>query len=91
MAKGKGGKRAVASSGLRKKHGQKKKMFHCWSSTMRMHLAKAGLLSKYNNFEAWQQACQAKGKRDATLANFNEFAKLDKEAKDKYFESLGEK
>ena len=48
MAKGKGGKRAVASSGLRKKHGPKKKMFHCWSSTMRMHLAKAGLLSKYN-------------------------------------------
>jgi len=89
MAKGKGGKKVSAGSGLRKKHGPKRKMFHCWSSTMRMHLAKAGLLSKYNNFEAWQQACQAKGKRDATQANFNEFVKLDKEAKDKYFEDLG--
>ena len=88
MAKGKGGKRAVASSGLRKKHGPKKKMFHCWSSTMRWHFAKAGLLSKYNNFEAWQQACQAKGKRDATQANFNEFVKLSKEEKDKYFAEL---
>ena len=88
MAKGKGGKRA-ASAGPKKMHGPKKKMFHCWSSTMRMHLAKAGLLTKYNNFEAWQQACQAKGKRDATKANFNEFVKLDKEAKDKYFEDLG--
>ncbi|MBP5470499.1 MAG: hypothetical protein J6Z11_14785 [Candidatus Riflebacteria bacterium] len=89
MAKGKGKK--VASGGPHKKHGPKKKMFHCWSSTMRWHFAKAGLLSKYNNFEAWQQACQAKGKRDATKANFDEFIKLDKEAKDKYFENLGNK
>ena len=86
MAKGKGKK--VASGGPHKKHGPKKKMFHCWSSTMRWHFAKAGLLTKYNNFESWQQACQAKGKRDATQANFNEFVKLDKEAKDKYFEEL---
>jgi hypothetical protein len=49
MAKGKGKK--VASSGPKKNHGPKKKMFHCWTSTMRMHLAKAGLLSKYNNYE----------------------------------------
>ena len=87
MAKGKGKK--VASGGPHKKHGPKKKMFHCWSSTMRWHFAKAGLLNKYNNFEAWQQACQAKGKRDATKANFDEFVKLDREAKDKYFEDLG--
>ena len=87
MAKGKGGKRTV-SAGPKKKHGPKKKLHHCWSSTIRLALAKAGLLSKYNNFESWQQACQAKGKRDATKANFNEFVKLDKEAKDKYFEEL---
>ena len=86
MAKGKG--KGGASSGPRKSHGPKKKMFHCWSSTMRMHLAKAGLLSKYNNFEAWQQACQAKGKRNATKAEFEDFVKLDKEAKDKYFTEL---
>ena len=86
MAKGKGKK--VSSGGPHKKHGPKQRRFHCWSSTMRWHFAKAGLLSKYNNFEAWQQACQAKGKRDATKANFDEFVKLDKEAKDKYFADL---
>ena len=86
MAKGKG--KGGASSGPRKSHGPKKKLFHCWTSTMRMHLAKAGLLSKYYNFESWQQACQAKGKRNVTKAEFEEFSKLDKEAKDKYFAEL---
>jgi len=88
MAKGKGGKRA-ASAGPKKMHGPKKKMFHCWSSTMRMHFAKAGLLSKYNNYESWQQACQAKGKRNTTKADFDEFVKLSQEEKEKYFENLG--
>jgi len=86
MAKGKG--KGGASSGPRKSHGPKKKMFHCWSSTMRKHFADAGLLSKYYNFESWQQACQAKGKRNATKAEFEDFVKLDKEAKDKYFTEL---
>ena len=87
MAKGKSG-RSGSSGGPHKKHGPKKKMFHCWSSTMRKHFADAGLLSKYNNFESWQQACQAKGKRNATKAEFDEFIKLDKEAKDSYFDSV---
>ena len=64
MAKGKGKK--VSSGGPHKKHGPKKKMWHCWSSTMRMHFAKAGLLKKEHNFESWQQACQAKGARNIT-------------------------
>ena len=86
MAKGKGKK--MASSGPKKMHGPKRKMFHGWSSTMRKHFADAGLLTKHHNFESWQQACQAKGKRNATKAEFDEFVKLDKEAKDKYFEEL---
>lgn len=87
MAKGKGGKR-VASAGPKKMHGPKKKMFHCWTSTMRLHFAKAGLLNKYNNFEAWQQACQAKGKRNTTKADFNEFVKLSQEQKVEYFKNI---
>lgn len=86
MAKGK--KKSVASGGPHKKHGPKRKMHHCWTSTIRLALAKAGLLSKYNNFESWQQAVQAKGKRNATKADFEEFIKLDKEAKDKYFAEI---
>lgn len=86
MAKGKGKK--VSSGGPHKKHGPKKKMWHCWSSTMRMHFAKAGLLDKYHNFESWQQACQAKGKRNATEAEFKEFVKLSDEEKKAYFANI---
>ena len=87
MAKGKGG-RGGSSGGPHKSHGPKKKMFHCWSSTMRKHFADAGLLSKNCNFESWQQACQAKGKRNATEGEFNEFVKLDSEAKKAYFANI---
>ena len=87
MAKGKGKK--VSSGGPHKKHGPKKKMWHCWSSTMRKHFADAGLLDKYHNFESWQQACQAKGNRNATEAAWNEFIKLDDAAKKEYFKNLG--
>jgi len=87
MAKGKGKK--VASAGPKKKHGPKTHRFHCWSSTIRKALADAGLLSKYYNYEAWQQACQAKGKRNTTYNDFNEFVKLSHEEKEKYFENLG--
>lgn len=87
MAKGKGGKRSV-STGPKKMHGPKKKMFHCWSSTIRLQLAKAGLLKKENNYESWQQAAQAKGKRNATIHEFNEYVKLDKDKQKVYFENL---
>ena len=55
---------------------------------MRMHLAKAGLLTKYTNFESWQQACQAKGKRNTTKADFDEFIKLSQEQKVEYFKNI---
>jgi hypothetical protein len=84
MAKGK----KSSSSGPTKSHGPKKKMWHCWDSTTRLHLAQAGLLTKYHNFESWQQACQAKGKRNATETEFNEFVKLSDEDKKAYFENL---
>ena len=66
----KGGKKPVApaASKGRKKHGPKKKMFHCWSSTMRKHFADAGLLTKYNNKECFEQACQARGIRQNIAA-----------------------
>lgn len=86
MAKGKG--KRVASAGPKKSHGPKRGMFHCWSSTIRMHLAKAGLLSKFENYESWQQACQAKGKRDISKNDFNEFARLSREDKVKYFDNI---
>lgn len=89
MAKGK--KKSVASGGPHKKHGQKRKLHHCWSSTMRMHLAKAGLLDKYNNYESWTLAIQSRGKRDASKNDFNEFVKLSSEEKDNYFKNIKKK
>lgn len=87
MAKGKGKK--VASSGPKKMHkGPKRKLFHEWSSTIRMHLAKAGLLSKYNNYESWSIAVQARGRRDTSRNDFNEFVKLSREEKENYFKNI---
>ena len=86
MAKGKG--KGSASSGPRKSHGPKRKLFHCWSSTMRKQFADAGLLSKFHNFESFTLACNAKGKRNVTKNDFNEFVVLDDEEKKKYFEDM---
>ena len=74
MAKGKGGKPNVtAGPKLRKKHGPKKKMFHCWDSTMRLHLAKAGLLKKYSNKEAFEQSLNARGVRSDSSELWRDF------------------
>lgn len=86
MAKGKGKK--VASSGPHKKHGPKRKLFHCWSSTMRKHFADAGLLSKEYNYESFALSCNARGKRNVSKSDFNAFAVLPKEEKNNYFNSL---
>ena len=86
MAKGKGGR--VASAGPKKKHGPKKKMFHCWSSTMRKHLADAGLLDKCYNFESFALACNARGKRNVSRSDFNTFIGLSREEKEKYFADI---
>lgn len=86
MAKGKGKK--VASAGPKKPHGPKRKMFHCWSQTMRMQLAKDGLLTKAYNFESFAQACNAKGKRNVSRGDFADYVAMSKVEKDKYFDTL---
>lgn len=86
MAKGKGKK--VATAGPKKVHGPKRKLFHCWSQTMRKHFADAGLLSKNYNYESFTISCNARGKRNVSKNDFNDFVKLSKEDKDKYFASI---
>lgn len=86
MAKGKGKK--VSSGGPHKKHGPKKKMFHCWDSTTRLHFAKAGLLTKYHNFESFVLACNNRGKRNPTEADYREFRSLNAEQQKEYFKNL---
>jgi len=89
MAKGKGGKpSAPAVSKGRKKHGPKKKMWHCWSSTMRKHFADAGLLTKYHNKESFEQALTAKGIRSNVDALWNEFLKVPEAERKAWFQNL---
>ena len=86
MAKGKGKK--VSSGGPHKKHGPKKKMFHCWDSTTRLAFAKAGLLKKNCNYESFVLACNSRGERNTSEAEFRDFAALPKEKQTEYFKNL---
>lgn len=86
MAKGKG--KGGASAGPRKSHGPKRKLFHCWSSTMRKHLADAGLLTKSYNFESFAMACNACGKRNVSRSDFSNYIGLPQEEKENYFKNL---
>ena len=88
MAKGKGGKPSAPVARSRKNHGPKKKMWHCWSSTMRKHFADAGLLTKYYNRESFEQALSAKGIRQNIDALWNEFTKLPDAEKKAWFKNL---
>ena len=80
---------APAKQKLRKNHGPKRKMFHCWSSTMRLHFANAGILDKYSNYESFVLSCGARGVRSDIESLWEEFYKLpDHQAKDKYLAEL---
>ena len=85
MAKGKG--KGGASAGPRKPHGPKRKLFHEWSSTIRLHLAKAGLLKKEHNYDSFVLSCSAHGKRNPTKEDFEAFTRLTPEAQKNYFQA----
>ena len=69
MGKSKGGKRSV-SGGPHKSHGPKRKLFHQYSSTIRLAFGKAGVLDKYHSIESFMYACQAKGLKYGTPADW---------------------
>lgn len=82
---------APAKQKLRKTHGPKRKLFHEWTSTMRLHFAKAGVLSKYCNYESFTISCGARGVRSDLADLWEEFIRLpDKAAKDAYLDNLKE-
>ena len=77
MAKGKGkGSKPSSSPSLQKRHGPKKKMFHKWTSTMRLHLAGAGLLTKFNNRESFDQAVMSRGIKNVPTSMWEEMRSL---------------
>lgn len=85
MAKGKG--KGGSSGGPRKNHGPKKHMFR-WAGPMKWSLAKTGMLTREHDYEAWQQACTARGKRNISYIEFKNFVALTDEQKKEYFSNL---
>lgn len=85
MAKGKGGSKS--SGGPHKKHGPKRKLFKEFKPMIKA-FADAGLLTKYNNFESFCLACNARGKRNPTKQDFQEFRLLTPEKQKEYFTNL---
>ena len=83
MAKGKS--KSSSSGSSHKKHGPKKKMWHCWDSTTRLHFAQAGLLTKYSNKESFEQAVSARGIRTSIDELWAEFCRLAKEVQKVWF------
>lgn len=76
---------------LRKQHGPKKKMFHCWTSTMRLAFAKSGVLTKYYNLESFEASCAARGVRGDAAELYEEFIRLpDRKTQDAYLKNLKE-
>lgn len=73
-----------SGGGPTKPHGPKRKLFHEWSRSMRIHLANAGLLDKYNNFESFRLACIARGLKNPTMAHYDQmrFLKTRQEQKE---------
>lgn len=92
MAQRKTGKPAApVKQRLRKNHGPKRKMFHCWDSTTRIAFAKAGILTKYHNFESFAQYCAKKNVRSSVEDLWYDFIKLDTmEEKNQYFKDIVE-
>lgn len=58
MAKGK--RKGVSSGGPQKHHGPKKKMFHAYSKSIRIEMAKLGMLKKEADSEAMAQSRASK-------------------------------
>lgn len=65
-------KKGVSHAGPKKSHGPKKKMFHCWSKTMRLHLSKAGVLDRYNNKDSFILSCQARGLKHGSVEEWDD-------------------
>lgn len=80
-------KRGSGGSGLRKNHGPKRHLFKEFKP-MVWQFGKLGMLTKYNNYDSWVLACNARGKKNASYNEFKDFVILPQKAKDEYFASL---
>ena len=85
MAKGKG--KGGSSGGPRKSHGPKRKLFKEFKPMIKT-IAAAGLLDKYHNYESFCLACNARGKRNPSKQEFQEFTHLPHDKQKEYFTNI---
>ena len=85
MAKGK--RKGGSSGGPHKMHGPKRHMFKEYKPMIHA-FAKAGLLTKYENFESWQLAMAARGCKKADFNEFKRFVVLPLSDKKEYFKNI---
>ena len=88
MAQRKVGSVAPTKQKLRKEHGPKRKMFHDYDSTTRLHFGGTGVLSKYSNYESFALSCAARGAKSGVKEMWNEFKVLDHQAQDEYLANI---
>lgn len=88
MAKGKPS--APAALRQRKNHGPKRHLFKEFKP-MIQQMSSSGILNKYHNYESFELACIAKGKRSVSKQEFIAFQLLKKEDKVNYFKNLSNK
>lgn len=74
---------------LRKNHGPKRKLFHDWDSTTRLAFGKAGLLTKYHNYQSFALSLNARGIKKDVDKYWRSFCLLpDMNAKKEFFKNL---
>lgn len=79
MAKGKPSPKITKGAKGRKNHGPKRHLHHSISpKALRMQIAGTGVLSKYNDYDSFCLAMQARGVRSNTQIMWAEFCRLGK-------------
>lgn len=82
MAKGKG--KGASTGGPRKSHGPKRHL-HSWTGALKSDFARAGVLSKYHDFQSWQLACTSRGIREISYGDFQKFQAMAFEQQKQFF------
>lgn len=62
---------------VRKSHGPKRHLFADYGSMLTYEFSKAGVLTKYNNFESFKLACMARGCKNPTKTMWSVFSILN--------------
>lgn len=74
---------------VRKSHGPKRHLFADYGSTLTYEFGKAGVLTKYSNFESFKLACMARGCKNPTKTMWSVFSVLNTKAeKDEWLKNI---